>query len=97
VGDKLIIVFAGVAERSIAPDCKSGGLCLRGFESLPQHRICNLLMFPAEIAQLAEHVIGNDKVTGSSPVLGSNDLDRSIYGKKRHCAASDISLFKMSE
>ena len=25
----------------------------------------------AEVAQLAEHVIGNDGVTGSNPVLGS--------------------------
>lgn len=30
----------------------------------------------AEIAQLAEHVIGNDKATGSNPVLGSDRRQR---------------------
>ena len=31
------IVRGSVPKRSNGPDCKSGGLCLRGFESLPAH------------------------------------------------------------
>lgn len=30
--------FAGVVKRSNTADCKSAGLCLRGFESLPLHQ-----------------------------------------------------------
>ena len=30
-------LYAGVVKRSNTADCKSAGLCLRGFESLPLH------------------------------------------------------------
>ena len=30
----------------------------------------------AHVAQLVEHVLGKDEVTGSIPVMGSKDVDR---------------------
>ena len=56
------IKFARVAERSIAPDCKSGAGRLRGFESLPLHS--------AEIAQLVEQRFCKPSVKSSSLFLG---------------------------
>ena len=51
-------------ERLIGTDCKSVALRLRWFESTSLHH-------HAHVAQLAERVLGKDKVTGSTPVVGS--------------------------
>ncbi len=54
---------AVVAEWAIAPDCKSGAVRLRRFESYPRHQ--------ALVAQLVERALGKGKVSGSIPDKGS--------------------------
>lgn len=42
--------------------------------SLKLHNVCienGVVVFEAHVAQVAEHVLGKDEVTGSSPVVGS--------------------------
>ena len=70
-----LCLAAGVPERLMGPDCKSGGARLRGFESLPLHQfvaaeVARIELPGAHVAQLAERVLGKDEVTGSSPVVG---------------------------
>ena len=47
-------------------DCKSAGDAYRGSNPLP-----STILFQAEIAQLVEHLVANEKVAGSSPVFRS--------------------------
>ena len=49
-------------------DCKSVGASLRWFESTPLQIIS---LWRAHVAQLVEHILGKDEVTGSIPVVGS--------------------------
>ncbi len=58
-----------VAEWSIAADCKSADFGLRGFESLPAHKI--ELEEQAVVAQSVEHFHGKEKVSGPIPDNGS--------------------------
>ena len=51
-----------MAEWLKAADCKSALVRVRWFESTSSHI--------AQIAQLVEHFLGKEEVTGSSPVLG---------------------------
>ena len=61
----------GVAERSIAPGCKLGAL--QGYAgSNPAPATSNEGERRAHVAQLVEHVLGKNGVTGSSPVVGSS-------------------------
>ena len=36
---------------------------------------------PAHVAQLVEHVLGKDEVTGSIPVVGSTCVERTVTGQ----------------
>lgn len=56
---------AGLPKRSTGADCKSAGLCLRGFESLTRHH--------ADVAQLVEQLFCKQQVAGSSPFVGSSN------------------------
>ena len=44
------------------------------------------LVTSAHVAQLAEHVLGKDEVTGSIPVIGSSSRNR---GDERRTASGD--------
>jgi hypothetical protein len=59
-----------VGERLKPTDCKSVPPCeVRRFESFPVHHFdCR----QAVVAQLVEHFLGKEEVTGSIPVNGSN-------------------------
>ena len=47
----------------------------RGFESrLPLSRIFQKSTLSADVAQLVEHILGKDEVTGSIPVVSSISL-----------------------
>ena len=63
---------AGVAQLARASAFQAEG---RGFESrLP------LIGFTAHVAQPAEHILGKDEVSGSSPLVGSTCyLDRAVF------------------
>ena len=66
----------GVAEWTIAAGCKLAAFGLRRFESSPRHQAMNMARWEwilgcAHVAQLVEHVLGKNGVTGSSPVVGS--------------------------
>ena len=61
--------YAGLPKRSTGADCKSAGLCLRGFESLTRHQ--------ADVAQLAEQLFCKQQVMGSSPFIGSSIISKS--------------------
>jgi len=41
----------------------------------------------AHVAQLVEHVLGKDEVTGSIPVVGSTDRAAGMPGSKRFWSA----------
>ncbi len=64
----------GVAEWTIAAGCKLAAFGLRRFESSPRHQRYGKMEWNldfAHVAQLVEHVLGKNGVTGSSPVVGS--------------------------
>jgi hypothetical protein len=46
-----------------------------GFTLTVLFRFLTLQLWSAQIAQLAEHVLGKDEVAGSNPVLGSRSKD----------------------
>ncbi len=76
----------GVAERSIAPGCKLGAL--KGYAgSNPAPATRNEGERRAHVAQLVEHVLGKNGVTGSSPVVGSS-ARKTTYsaGNRAECA-----------
>ena len=57
-----VVVLAGVTQLARVTAFQAVG---RGFESrLPLYRI-------ADVAQLVEHILGKDEVTGSIPVVSS--------------------------
>ena len=53
-------------------------LSVRMILSLRSYAICKSGQDSADVAQLVEHVIGNDEVTGSIPVVGSRIEEVSI-------------------
>ena len=63
---RLIVNFAGVAELADALDLGSSVLMTWGFKSLHPHHIIY-----ADLAQLAEHLICNQGVGGSNPLVGT--------------------------
>ena len=54
-----VIFFGSVAEWSMAADCKSAGVSLQWFKSIPAH-------IKAGVAQLVEHQPSKLRVEGSS-------------------------------
>ena len=70
-----------VVQSVSTPACHAGG---RGFEPLhgrhimPQMRICGIKN--AAVAQVVEHVFGNDEVGGSSPPSSSKTRTRECTG-----------------
>jgi hypothetical protein len=64
--------FGQVGEWLKPTDCKSVPPCeVRRFESFPVHQF--YVMFKAVVAQLVEHFLGKEEVTGSIPVNGSRN------------------------
>jgi hypothetical protein len=43
----------------------------------------------ADVAQLVEHFLGKEEVSGSSPVISSEKLKRYYYGKIEKCKTNN--------
>ena len=66
--------YGQVGEGLKPTDCKSVTPCeLRSFESFPVHQFNSR---QAVVAQLVEHFLGKEEVTGSIPVNGSSSFGR---------------------
>ena len=75
--------FAGIAQLARAPAFQAGG---RGFESRfplqvrsprrgKAEEAANRRSRSAHVAQVVEHVLGKDEVSGSSPLVSSRELE----------------------
>ena len=67
---KVIIKYGWIPEWPKGTDCKSAANCFGG--SNPPPSISRKAL--ADVAQLAEQLICNQQVIGSSPIIGSLDL-----------------------
>ena len=64
------------AKAHISPEFRQRGERADGFfssETVPVNKHAGEAVF-AHVAQLAEHVLGKDEVTGSTPVMGSSSF-----------------------